>query len=303
MSQQIACNLCGGREHKQVYPRSAASRLKSPPPAGYTISASEFEKPERLLRCRECGLVFAALDHGEHHLIRRDYHEMEDPAYLHEEKGRRRQAQIILDRIPPRGKRALLDVGCGPGILLDEARRRGWDVVGVDLSTWACEHARSTYGLRAVQGTLQEAGFADGTFDVIVMNDVLEHLDDPKGALAEIRRILRDDGFVYLSTIDIESLLSRVLGGWWWGINRHHLFYFSRRTLDRMFREAGLESLGYFPYPRVFSFGYWARRLESYPFFLSWPFRKLAGLGSLGDRLLRIDLRDQIWVTVRKAGA
>ncbi|MBI3315844.1 MAG: glycosyltransferase, partial [Candidatus Omnitrophica bacterium] len=130
--------------------------------------------------------------------------------------------------------------------------------------------------------------------------DVIEHLKDPKAALKELRRVLKNDGILYLSTPDIESFLSRVLRAKWWGINKFHLFYFSKKTLEQLFHEVGFKSLCFMPYPRIFSLGYWTKRLEPYPFFVRWPFQFAAGLGGLRGVLLKVVLHDQIDVIARK---
>ena len=193
----------------------------------------------------------------------------------------------------------MLDIGCGPGLFLHEAKKRGWDVQGVDLSGWARKYAGQNFGIEVFQGTLQDARFPDRSFDVVVMNDVIEHLEDPKSVLREIQRVLKNDGILYISTPDIESFLSRLLSAKWWGINKYHLFYFSRKTLEQMFREAGLKSVRYSSYPRVFSWNYWLKRLRTYPRFVYAVPEFFAKLGS-GERLLTIVLHDQIGVIAKK---
>ncbi len=74
----------------------------------------------------------------------------------------------------------MLEVGCGHGLLLDEARARGWSVEGLELAAASREHARSL-GLDVRDQTLEEARPA--TYGAVVLADVLEHLDDPVGAL------------------------------------------------------------------------------------------------------------------------
>ena len=126
------------------------------------------------------------------------YRDMRDDAYL------TRGGRPARDREPParpdrrRTSRSgrLLDVGCGHGLLLDEARRRGYDTVGLELSREAAEHAREALGLDVRELPLE--GFSEGTngdspggFDVVVLADVLEHLDDPVDAIDRCARLLR----------------------------------------------------------------------------------------------------------------
>ena len=294
----ILCNLCGASRYYLVH-QEAKSRRATPKQKGYSISENHLEKPDKIVRCMTCRLVYAIPKESTQKLVE-DYLTMEDPVYVEEEIGRRAQARLILSLIAKYKKPgSLLDVGCGPGLFLDEAKKQGWSVQGVDLSVWAKEHARLNFDISVFQGTLNGAHFPDRQFDVIVMNDVIEHLEDPKSVLKEIRRVLKNEGLLYISTPDIESFWSRLLRARWWGINKYHLFYFSRKTIEKMFLEAGMKSVRYAPYPRVFSWNYWVKRLRAYPGFIHTLSGFLSKFGN-GRRLLTIVLHDQIGVLVKK---
>ncbi len=294
------CNLCGHSRYYLVHQEKKKPVPDAPKSVSYTISESHLEKPDKIVRCMGCGLVYA-IPKGSVDEIVHDYVDMVDPEYIAEEKGRRRQAQLILRLVSHyKSGGRLLDIGCGPGFFLAEAKAQGWRVQGVDLSGWAKETARERYGIDVFQGDLNGAHFPDKSFDVIVMNDVIEHLEDPKSALREVRRILKNDGILYLSTPDIESAMSRVLRAKWWGINKYHLFYFSRKTLEKMFHETGLKSVRYGSYPRVFSWSYWTKRLETYPSFVRVAPEFVSRSFGLKDKLLKITLHDQIGVVAKK---
>ncbi len=294
------CNLCGNSRYTLVH----HEKKKASPPASagtaYTISESHLEKPDKIVRCMSCGLVYA-IPKGPVNDIVRDYTEMVDPEYVAEEKGRRRQAQIILRFIGKfKSGGRMLDIGCGPGFFLAEAKTQGWRVQGVDLSNWAKKTAGERFGVDVFQGFLAEARFPEKSFDAIVMNDVIEHLEDPKTVLREVRRILKNDGVLYISTPDIDSVLSRILRAKWWGINKYHLFYFSHTTLEKIFNETGLKSIRYGSYPRVFSWNYWTKRLHTYPSLVRFAPEWISHTFGLGDRLLRVTLHDQIGVVAKK---
>jgi 2-polyprenyl-3-methyl-5-hydroxy-6-metoxy-1,4-benzoquinol methylase len=296
--KKLCCELCGSSRYSLVYKRPFS--LTPTQKSTYRISESSLEKLNKIVRCTTCGLVYAMPNVSVKAIVR-DYVEMVDKDYLLEEKGRRRQAGIILSRIEKMKRRGkLLDIGCGSGLLLDEAKSRGWKVEGVDLSSWAKRYANEQFGIRVFQGSLLKAAYPDQSFDAIVMLDVIEHLEHPKEVLKEIRRILKHDGILYVSTPDIGSFWSRIFGALWWGINKYHLFYFSKKTIEDLFRKYGFESIRYQAHPRVFSVRYWSKRLKDYPFFLHLPFTFLDKKMGMGKKILKVVTHDQIDVIVRK---
>ena len=109
-----------------------------------------------------------------------------------------------------RGDR-LLEIGCAGGAFLKAARELGFTVQGVELSEDACRMARETFGLTVFPGDVIEAHFQDGSFDVVFMGDVLEHLPDPVSTLREVHRILAAGGLLVLGVpSQTNSLFSRV---------------------------------------------------------------------------------------------
>jgi predicted SAM-dependent methyltransferase len=128
------------------------------------------------------------------------------------------------------------------------------------------------------------------------LNDVIEHLPDPKGTLVEIRRILKSDGIVCINTPDIDSLISKILKARWWGINQAHLFYFTKKTLSNMLRSAGFSPLKFTRHPRTFSFNYWVYRFRNYNKPTHRVLKFLADHTPLKDVLLTINTADQIEV-------
>ena len=99
----------------------------------------------------------------------------------------------------------LLDVGCGPATITADLTERvaPGRVVGLDAASGALEAARATLaerdlpaGVELTDGDVMSLPFDDGTFDVAHAHQVLQHLSDPVGALAEMRRVTRPGGIV-----------------------------------------------------------------------------------------------------------
>lgn len=140
------------------------------------------------------------------------------------------------------GPGRLLDVGCATGIFLDGMRRLGWQVQGVEPTWSAVEYARCRFGLDVFHGRLEEAHFADASFDVITLWDVLEHVHEPRPMLAELVRLLRPGGLLVLSLPNPDSLEARLLGPYWlgWDLPRH-LNLFRPVLLTRHLPQVGLQ--------------------------------------------------------------
>ncbi|MEN3279792.1 MAG: hypothetical protein V7607_932 [Solirubrobacteraceae bacterium] len=213
-----------------------------------------------LLSCLECGTVQQPeLPAGAQ--LHELYRDMSDDAYLVEETGRRATAASLLDLIAEHvSSGRLLDVGCGHGLLLDEARRRGFDVVGLELSRSAALHARAALGLDVREVPLEEFD-SWNSFDVVVLADVIEHLDDPVGAIESCARLLRPGGALCVVTPDPSSITARMAGSRWWGYLPAHTCLLPRATLHELLGAQGLLVSADEPLVRSFSAARWASGL------------------------------------------
>jgi 2-polyprenyl-3-methyl-5-hydroxy-6-metoxy-1,4-benzoquinol methylase len=106
----------------------------------------------------------------------------------------------------------LLEVGCAKGVFLKAAQQAGYEVHGLELNTENCAYANSLIGgnVRAID--LFDMKYPDGSFDIFYMRDVIEHIHNPDAFLAEVSRILKPGGIVFLETHNIESWINRTVG-------------------------------------------------------------------------------------------
>jgi SAM-dependent methyltransferase len=149
----------------------------------------------------------------------------------------------------PRSGGDLLDVGCAFGFFLEEAGRRGWRAVGIDLSPQAVALA-SARGLDARLVGVEAAGFADESFDAVTLFYVLEHVRDPRAVLERVYRWLRPGGTAVLRvphTAPLVQLLDSL------GVRNelldppHHLVDFPPPLLGRLLAEVGFADASTLP--------------------------------------------------------
>jgi len=150
--------------------------------------------------------------------------------------------RLITSKIKPKEGLKLLDIGCAYGYYLDLARLYGWDVRGVELNPEAVREGKDILKLDIKHGRIQDHHFEDESFDLITCWDLIEHLQDPKGFLQANNRILKTGGSLVLSTPDISSWPSRIMGRRWMGYKTiEHVHFFSRDTLAEYFKRTGFE--------------------------------------------------------------
>jgi SAM-dependent methyltransferase len=126
-------------------------------------------------------------------------------AMLDEQSRRRKAAKIVavlrhfLGRDDLSGLQ-VLDVGCSAGFIADELRLTGAQVTGLDIDEPGLEKARSRFGehVEFVLASGDTIPLPSKSMDIVVFNHIYEHVPNPAAIIAEIRRVLRDDGVVYL---------------------------------------------------------------------------------------------------------
>jgi SAM-dependent methyltransferase len=143
----------------------------------------------------------------------------------------------LIQRLRPVGR--VLDVGCASGAFLSSAAEAGWSAEGIEQSAEAATYASQTSGAPVHIGTLETYQGPDQAFDVVHMADVIEHMRQPRSALARVRRLLTHNGLLVLTTPDVNSLSAQLLRSHWPNFKPEHLFYPDKRTIAMLLKEAG----------------------------------------------------------------
>ncbi len=260
----FCCILCGERSYRILYPSSLDPKIER----GELIFSTgrRVAVHGQIVKCARCGLV-CTFPRDDGKTLATAYESLNDPEYLDERSARIINASRHLKFVQrfKNGQGRLLDVGCSVGFFLSVARKGGWGITGIEPSHWAAEIARTEYGIESVsEGFLEQKKFADASFDVVTLWDVLEHLANPALALAIIARLLKSDGVLYLNLPNIDSLSARMLGPRWVLFLREHFWYFSPRTIRLFLEERGFLVLAVKPNRVTYSLRGILKRLSQY---------------------------------------
>ena len=235
-----------GRIPEQLLTRRAC------PTCGSTDESLELEKDHmRIVRCKACDLVYVNPTFDEAHYkevyasqayqdIVRDLgitsHEYRAGRFGTERVGL--MAEHL--RMPNGSTPRYLDVGCSTGFVVEAARDKGWDAIGIDLNPSAIEYGR-TRGLDLRTVALEDAGFAPASFDAVSLFDVLEHLLDPRRTLRACADLLAPDGILFLYVPNFDSASRLLMGAnahFIWPT--HHLNYYTPTTIRDLMLRHGL---------------------------------------------------------------
>ena len=230
--EHVHCSLCGADE----------------PQPWLTLSDRFSGQTFSLSRCDRCGLIYSAdrpsMDElpdyypQDYEAYQQPETEMSSSQVWHSNRMWEMQVDYIEKFKPSRGQ--LLDVGCATGEFLNIARKRGWQVHGLELIEQTAQIARQRHGIQVDTGRLETVNLPENTFDLITMWDVLEHLPDPLASLQHCCRLLRESGVIVFSIPNLASVDRYLFGRSWigWDAPRHFTL-FTLETLQAAFKKTG----------------------------------------------------------------
>lgn len=248
-----------------------------------------FDGDIKLYRCRSCGFVAQFPGPGRGLLGSDAYADGYDLDFSATQEFKyprhRRGLQDILGRLAAIRKDGdVLDVGCGDGQFLTLLAGAGYRCQGIEPSRLAAYAAQKS-GARVQRGFYDEEAYPAGTFDVITMIQVLEHMPAPRASLAAAWRHLRPGGLMIIEVPSITApgfLAYRLTGikrfvappG---GVIPSHLGYYSPRTLSHLLALGGFDR-------RSLWTGRWRCRYTGFKQRLGWlldPILQITGIGGL----------------------
>ncbi len=261
----VNCNLCGRDDWTIRYP-ATANKNHNINVDVFRCTSPDYGSHAQIVQCKHCGLVYSNPRWNDDEL-QKAYAHVEDNTYVEEREGRELTFQKHLRKLEdftgPAHGRSLLDVGAYIGVFVEVAQKAGWNAYGVEPSNWAVAQVRKR-GLQIVEGT-QFSHLLNGLkFDVITLWDVIEHVTDPASELKKSFQLLKPGGWLAVHTMDVESLMSRLLKHRWPWLMDMHLYYFSQNTLAALLKGCGFQIVWSGTQGRYLRLGYLASRLTGF---------------------------------------
>lgn len=270
----VPCDLCGRNDFEILYPSLYTEDSFTADRAKSFMYASEDKTRGNIVRCRQCGLVYAnprdkdisaiyctVGEDNYYFFSREDRLATSENDYNHLE-------EVASQQVIKRGK--ILDVGCSYGFFMDVAKNHGWDVYGCELSKKQSSFARQRH-INVFNQELKFCPFEKDYFDVITLFDVIEHLASPSSFLMEAKSFLKPGGLLVVCTPDLSSFPARLMGRYWLNFVRMHLYYFTPKTISRLFVKSGFQVLKITRHRRIIKLGVAVEWMKKYP----WLYRPL----------------------------
>ncbi len=237
---EVPCPLCDSAERERLF----VSRLYAD------------EVP--VVRCRACGLLYQSPRPSDGDLpgmYDEKYYTGKgarpgDYTYVDErtqEEAVRSKARLRLARIetfvrPGR----LVEPGCAFGLFLDEARRRGWDPLGVEISRYAAKHCREVLEIPVHEEPFERAPIPPRSARLVHMSEFIEHAPRPREVVRKAAEVLEPGGLLVIGTANADSLARRLRGPRWGYYMPGHLVFLGERRLRRLLVEEGFRVLRVF---------------------------------------------------------
>jgi len=231
MKEYISCIICNSENFYHIYSKGNIN----------------------IVKCSKCSLMYqnprtlVYLINEE--IYRENYYHVYEKIAKEQENFFINRFNTILKEMPV-GR--VLDVGCGTGSFLKVAKERGWNIHGVEVSSWAVQVLSKKLDIEVRKGGVEKANFPEDYFDLINMSHVLEHLPNPLITLEEIKRIMKPSGYLLIEVPNennfkirnfLLNLFLRSTKEEKFAPRSYHLYLFTKETLAYLLKKTGFKIL------------------------------------------------------------
>ena len=212
-----------------------------------------------LYKCINCSIVFSQFVNNKFEKL---YKDVVDRDYLKQMEMKKKSFEFFLNsiNIHINKNKNVLELGSYYGVLGSLIKKKVKNYTGIEFSKSASNYAKTKFNLKIKSNFNQ---IKKNKYDLIILCDVIEHVDDPLKIVKQIKSVLKKNGTIIMSTMDIESAYARILGTKYPWIMPMHKFYFSFQSLKFLLKRANLKIVNYHYEKKITSLGYLLKKIST----------------------------------------
>jgi 2-polyprenyl-3-methyl-5-hydroxy-6-metoxy-1,4-benzoquinol methylase len=226
--RSVLCNLCNSDDYKELFPAGKA-------------------QIHRIVRCNTCDLIYANPQTNNVGSVEKLYLQAgsddsalnsfnaKDNQYLQKQFLQLKDYSKIIDFVEKKEKGIFLEIGSYAGAFLDVARKRGWNVLGIEPLEIPANYSENKLGIRVIRKYFEEANIPKASIDVVVACHVIEHVPNPMSFVKKAFDSLKPEGKLILETPTYDSLMFRIFKHRERSVRcEGHIYFFTKKTLIKL---------------------------------------------------------------------
>ena len=244
-----------------------------------------------LLKCKKCKLIFSEYTNVD---FEGAYGHVVDETYLKQIESKTKTFKLFFSKIKQHLNQNsdVLEIGSYYGILGNIIKPHVKSYTGLESSRHAVEYSKKNFSLNAINQPLVKFLKNKFQFDVIIMADVIEHLNNPFEILDLIEKNLKPSGVLIVTTMNMDSLIPKILRSKYYWIVPQHTYYFSNSTLKYFLEKSNLNIFKIKTNTRLVSIEYLLNTLINLVPKFAFVFKFFLKFNFLKKLVIRINLLD-----------
>lgn len=290
----VVCNICKSDNYTELFPAGKA-------------------QIHRIVKCNTCNLIYSNPQTNNVIEVEKNYLKSGDSTsaqmefnptshqYLKKQFLQLRDYSKILDFVECKEKGTFLEVGSFAGTFLNEARQRGWKVLGIEPLETPADYSETQLGIKVIRKYFEEADIPSESIDVVVACHVIEHVPDPAAFIKKAFELLKPGGKLILETPTYDSMMFKLLKHRERSVRCDgHIYFFTKQTLKKLVENNGFTALKHENVGRTLTFD---RLLYNFGIILGKKelFKVFSKRLKLDKLILRINTRDMQRIYCEKA--